>query len=167
MILDSGDRTEFKSGAVRDIKTENGRCDLLPLDTISEVFEMSIPKWIDKYQRTGDTGNLVTALKEFIDCAYIDDEIYKNNEPIGRWCTAMLDLSIHYKEGAEKYEENNWKKGIPCKSYIDSAMRHYFKWLRGDEDEHHERAFMWNIIGCIWTEKEMPELGVKGSGVRV
>lgn len=29
-ILDSGNRTEFESGAVRDIQEGKGRCDLLP-----------------------------------------------------------------------------------------------------------------------------------------
>lgn len=31
MILDSGNRREFDSGAVRDIQEGKGRCDLLPL----------------------------------------------------------------------------------------------------------------------------------------
>ena len=31
-ILDSGERRQFESGAVRDIAEGKGRCDLLPLD---------------------------------------------------------------------------------------------------------------------------------------
>ena len=31
MILDSGDRTEFATGAVRDMHEGKGRCDLLPM----------------------------------------------------------------------------------------------------------------------------------------
>ena len=34
MIQDSGNRTSFESGAVRDIQRGKGRCDLLPLDVI-------------------------------------------------------------------------------------------------------------------------------------
>ena len=34
ILPDSGDRTEFESGAVRDIQAGKGRCDLLPLDVV-------------------------------------------------------------------------------------------------------------------------------------
>ena len=37
MIKDSGDRTEFSTGAVRDMHTEKGRYDLLPWNAIHEL----------------------------------------------------------------------------------------------------------------------------------
>ena len=67
------------------------------------------------------------------------------------------ELSIHYEDGARKYEPNNWKKGLPVHCFIDSGLRHYFKWLRGDEDEPHDRAFVWNLVGAIWTMENKPE----------
>ena len=36
-IKDSGDRTAFESGAVRDTKENQGRCDLIPLDILAGV----------------------------------------------------------------------------------------------------------------------------------
>ena len=62
----------------------------------------------------------------------------------------LLEVAKHFEEGAKKYGENNWQKGIPPKCYIDSAVRHYLKWLRGDKDEPHDRAFVWNLMCCIW-----------------
>jgi hypothetical protein len=41
VILDSGHRREFESGAVRDIQEGKGRCDLLPLDVVSEMYATS------------------------------------------------------------------------------------------------------------------------------
>ena len=39
MILpDSGERRQFESGAVRDIAQGKGRCDLMPLGIIGDVF---------------------------------------------------------------------------------------------------------------------------------
>lgn len=35
MIKDSGDRTEFETGAVRDMREGKGRCDLMPLDVVA------------------------------------------------------------------------------------------------------------------------------------
>lgn len=37
MIKDSGDRTEFETGAVRDMHTGKGRMDLLPWNAIMEL----------------------------------------------------------------------------------------------------------------------------------
>ena len=70
----------------------------------------------------------------------------------------LLEVAIHFEEGAKKYGENNWQKGIPVQRYIDSAVRHYLKLLRGDDDEPHNRAFCWNIMCAIWTCKHKPEL---------
>lgn len=72
--------------------------------------------------------------------------------------TKLLEVAKHFEDGAKKYGENNWQKGIPVKCYIDSAVRHYLKYLRGDTDEPHDRAFVWNILCCIWTCKHKPEL---------
>ena len=145
-IKDSGNRREFETGAVRDIQEGKGRCDLLPLDVVAR-FRGSILTNISEYQETGDIKYLENALQRFI-----DKHLNKNVS------LAFLEVSKHFEEGAKKYSENNWKKGIPTHCYIDSAVRHYLKYLRGDKDEPHDRAFVWNILCCIWTCIHKPEL---------
>lgn len=102
-IKDSGDRTEFQSGAVRDMHEGKGRCDLLPPN-------------------------------------------------------ALLRLARHFEEGCLKYGDRNWEKGIPCSSFLDSALRHLFKYMAGEKDEAHEVAALWNIICLIETEIKRPEM---------
>lgn len=143
-IKDSGSRTEFESGAVRDIQTGKGRCDLMPLDIVAEVTKDLIILRIADFTVTGNTGYLRLAL-----CAF---------EGFESWSEMFLEVAKHFEEGAKKYGENNWQKGIPVRCYIDSAIRHYLKWLRGDKDEPHDRAFCWNILCAIWTCKHLPEL---------
>ena len=145
-IKDSGARREFETGAVRDIQEGKGRCDLLPLDVVSEL-RGQILKNIFNYQDTGDIKHLYIALQRFADRHY--------NQNIS---TMFLEVSKHFEEGAKKYGEYNWQKGIPTRCYIDSAVRHYLKYLRGDKDEPHDRAFVWNILCCIWTCIHKPEL---------
>jgi hypothetical protein len=70
----------------------------------------------------------------------------------------MLDVSHHYKNGAKKYGENNWQKGQPLTWYLSSASRHLLEYLRGDTDEPHNLAFMWNILNAAWTKLHKPEL---------
>ena len=73
---------------------------------------------------------------------------------------AMLELAVHFEEGAVKYGDNNWRKGIPANVYLDSAIRHYCKFRCGMDDERHDRAVLWNVICCIWTCGNKPELNV-------
>ena len=148
MILpDSGERREFPTGAVRDIAQGKGRCDLLPFGvlgawTVDEIFVN-----IHLYLNTGDTEYLENAMGEFVDSEY-GGNIY----------TAMLEVAKHFEDGAVKYGDNNWQKGIFLHCYIDSAVRHYLKYRRGDQDEPHDRAFLWNILCAIWTHRNKPEM---------
>ena len=148
-ILDSGDRTEFSTGAVRDMREGKGRCDLLPLDIVDYLLngsQVNIFTRIHQFQNTSDIVYLILALDNF------------NGQQGWNIQTMFLEVAKHFEEGAKKYGENNWQKGIPVRYYIDSAIRHYLKWLRGDQDEPHDRAFCWNIVCAIWTCKHKPEL---------
>ena len=149
MIADSGHRTKFSTGAVRDARPGVGRCDLMPLIEIGMILWDDVLCKIGRYIRTGEQQHLMEALHKFVP------------EAFGCWETALLELSIHYEEGAKKYEDRNWERGIPLHCYIDSAVRHYLKYRRGDDDERHDRAFMWNIFCAMWTQKnhsDNPEL---------
>jgi hypothetical protein len=146
-ILDSGNRREFSTGAVRDIAEGKGRCDLLPLDVVGELIGDEILKQISDYVRYGDTRCLMQAL-----------DYFSNDRYSGSYETMILAVSQHYEEGCKKYGERNWENGIPLHCYIDSAVRHYLKCLRGDPDEPHDRAFVWNILCAIWTHENKPEL---------
>lgn len=158
-IVDSGTRQEFHTGAVRDIQKGKGRCDLLPLDVISDIgadwkqWHKDVLLLICKFQHIGDHGYLNTALTCFGSNVFPDP------------MTMLLEVSMHFEEGAEKYGEDNWKKGLPVKCYINSAVRHYLKFLREDSDERHDRAFCWNILCAIWTCKHKPELNEYGQKV--
>lgn len=145
-LKDSGSRREFNTGAVRDIATGKGRCDLLPLNEIAVVLGDPNLSFIDDYLRKGTVQGLYSVVICFIDEYYPDPQ------------TALLELAKHYEDGANKYEERNWEIGIPLHCYIDSGVRHYLKFLRGDKDEPHNRAFLWNMLGAIWTHENKPEM---------
>lgn len=144
-LKDSGNRREFDSGAVRDINEGKGRCDLLPLDIVADIMNDEILFRINQYVCSGNKTSLVCAIKVFSEARY------------GSLSTAMLEVSKHYEDGCNKYGERNWQKGIPLHCYIDSGVRHYIKFTRGDDDEPHDRAFLWNMLGALWTQNHHPE----------
>lgn len=144
-IKDSGERQEFSTGAARDIQTGKGRCDLMPLDIVSEFMVIKPEKdylsYIADFQETENYESLIGAAASFADKYFADRE------------TAVLEYAIQLENGAIKYGPRNWQKGIPLDRYIDSGIRHYMKHLRGDDDERHDRAALWNMLCGAWTRK--------------
>lgn len=102
-IKDSGERTEFSTGAVRDMHAGKGDMASIPWE-------------------------------------------------------AVLRLSRHYENGADKYERWNFRKGIPVSSFIDSACRHLAKYQCGQDDEDHLAAAAFNVLGAMLMENTLPEM---------
>lgn len=146
-LCDTGERREFNTGAVRDIAEGKGRFDLMPLDVLTNVFSCDwVLERISEYVICGRVEELYNAIEVFTTMAFADE-----------W-TAMLEVAKHFEDGCAKYGEHNWEKGIPLHSYIDSAVRHYLKYRRGDTDERHDRAVLWNLMCAIWTHKHKPDM---------
>lgn len=149
LLKDSGERRKFDSGAVRDIQIGKGRCDLLPLREVGHSFRNPecelLFTYLSKFMDTGNVEYLYGAVESFMHTQYEDDY------------TPILELSKHLESGALKYGEHNWEKGIPLHSFIDSGIRHLLQYFRGDTDDPHSRAFIWNMYCAIWTIRNRPE----------
>lgn len=92
-----------------------------------------------------------TGQKEFVNCIFAN---------------TMLEVSKHYEDGARKYEDNNWRKGIPVKVYFDSASRHFMKWIANWKDEPHDRAIIWNCLCGAWeADRECTEWAISHTKV--
>ena len=121
-------------------------CDLLPLGIIGSFGSDDILRYIEDYIRTGDLDSLWAVIKR-IRLTY-----YPSLPDL------LLDVSKQYEDEAKKYGPRNWEKGQPLSVYIDSGVRHYLKHLAGKTDEPHLRAFVWNILGAMWTHRNLPEM---------
>lgn len=90
----------------------------------------------------------VTKLPESIDDNLLAEA--GNDIVDGAFGCAILEVAKHYEDGARKYSENNWRKGIDPRIYFDSASRHLMKCMAGWTDEPHDRAFLWNCLCGAW-----------------
>jgi len=61
-------------------------------------------------------------------------------------------------EGARKYGDFNWQKGIPASQMLNHAIRHLYLWLEGDNQEDHLAHAAWNILGVCHFEEALPEM---------
>ena len=63
-----------------------------------------------------------------------------------------------YERGAEKYSDRNWEKGMPVSRFLDSALRHTFQALDGQDDEDHMAQAAWNLMAAMHMQERRPEL---------
>jgi hypothetical protein len=65
---------------------------------------------------------------------------------------ALRRVACHFGNGARKYEDRNWEKGMTLSTYVNSASRHMMAWVAGLRDEDHAAAWAWNALCAIETE---------------
>lgn len=183
-LQDSGSREDLAgTGANRDIDPTHGRCDLLPAHILYNyivrsgmvneihragigIYSVSALGKLFRYVDTLDTN----ILYDVLDCLihqnfithnpdYIDtEESWKGILKLQGFAQMCMDLSVHYRNGADKYAERNWEKGLPIHSFIDSAIRHLCKEMLGWTDEPHLIACVWNVVGALYTLETYPWL---------
>ena len=71
---------------------------------------------------------------------------------------ALHRLAQHYENGAKKYSERNWEKGLPAGRMLDSARRHINQYMMGNADEDHLAAATWNLFCVMEFEQRLPEM---------
>lgn len=71
----------------------------------------------------------------------------------------LLAASLQMEDGAIKYSERNWEKGMPLSWFVDSALRHLLKFNAGFDDEPHLRAALWNLM-CLAEGQERIKRGL-------
>lgn len=71
---------------------------------------------------------------------------------------ALRRLARTCAEGAAKYGEHNWLKGIPVSDLLNHAIRHIVLFLLGDSTEDHLAHAMWNLMAAIHFDETRPDM---------
>lgn len=157
-LKDSGSTREFGTGGHRDSAEGKGRMDLIPWDVALSLDTLkadAVLRSIVYFLQHHDLQSIDAAIEHFVYLAYPPTN---GQCSAGSMYMAMMEVSKLYEQGANKYGENNWQKGMPTHVYLDCALRHYMKWQTGWKDEAHDRAVIWNLLGLKWTVINKPEL---------
>ena len=174
-----GEYRQFEGGGIRYTKTGKGRFDLIPSKALSALME-TLGTYAEEPNAYCDVEAMVTAVanRSFTHAILLIAYAKYNEQNVGtayvnypsintpivydylwRAVIKMLkDLAIHYEKGAEKYGENNWRKGIPLNSFEDSGFRHFCQWLNDETDEPHHISAIWNFM--CWLELELTEADI-------
>lgn len=64
----------------------------------------------------------------------------------------------HLTSGAAKYDARNWMRAEGQEEldrFRSSALRHFIQWMRGDTDEDHAAAVMFNVNGVEYVKEKL------------
>ena len=78
----------------------------------------------------------------------------------------LIRWAEHLTKGARKYEPKNWMKAYTEEELLrfrESAIRHFFQWLKGETDEDHAAAVFFNINGVEFVKQQAPKTVHDGS----
>lgn len=64
----------------------------------------------------------------------------------------IIDIAKVLKEGAEKYEANNWRL-IPQEDHLNHALSHYLAYLMADSQDDHLSHCRCRLMMAFCTEK--------------
>ena len=165
---DSGKREEYASGMVRDSadKDNYSRCADGPLlrswaDIVYTYPNNPIPDPTSCFLDWWDDTCLTNAVWVILSLEERENtgESTRGSHP---FCTIMFQRwSDLLKRGAEKYPDvkpgvPNWTLAIGNEEknrFRESAFRHFVQWVRGDKDEDHAAAVIFNMNGYHYVEQ--------------
>lgn len=61
-------------------------------------------------------------------------------------------------EGASKYGDWNWERGMPVHDLLNHALRHIYCYLAGDRTDDHLGHAAWNLLAAVHSDALWPEL---------
>lgn len=74
-----------------------------------------------------------------------------------RWdllCTEFTrSMAVVLHEGAKKYSDENWKKGMPVGVVLNHLEEHLHRWKTGDRSEPHLAKVAVGAMFLDWYEK--------------
>lgn len=93
---------------------------------------------------TGPQGQLTRFATGAVRGTDADGERWDLITPIG-----LRRLAQTCAEGARKYGEHNWTRGIPASVMLNHAIRHIYLYLQGDKSEDHYTNAAFYIDGGV------------------
>lgn len=82
-----------------------------------------------------------------------DGDRYDLISPIG-----LRRVAETCAEGAAKYGDYNWERGMPISEMLNHGIAHIYNYLAGDRSEDHLAHAAWNLLGAMHSEEMWPQL---------
>ena len=116
------------------------------------IQDESYQKHLDE-KHPKNISNVIDTKRIFESGSQRDDD---TDKPLVNHLTAYTRLRFGYllREGANKYGKNNWQKGQPIETALESLHRHLAKYEVGDRTEDHLSAIIFNVQLILKNEEQ-------------
>ncbi len=104
---------------------------------------------------SGERQQFESGMVRDVEEGKVDYSLIFDGPMLERW-------AAHMTKGAKKYSARNWMKATgeaELERFKRSALRHLIQWLRGDTDEDHAAAVMFNLNGCEFVKEVLAREG--------
>lgn len=71
---------------------------------------------------------------------------------------AMRRIAAVFAEGAMKFGDNNWKKGMPKSALMNHSLAHIVAYEHGDKSEDHLPKAVWGLMALMYMEECKPDM---------
>lgn len=103
--------------------------------------------------RKSAEGSMVSFDSGAVRSSDAEETRYDLVSPIG-----LRAVAAACAEGAARYGDYNWEKGMPANDMLNHAIRHIYLFLAGDRSEDHLGHAAWNVMGAIHSLEAWPDL---------
>jgi hypothetical protein len=83
----------------------------------------------------------------------LDDVRYDLISPFG-----LQRLAVTYAEGARKYDDHNWRKGMPFSVLLNHIINHLTLYLARENGTDHLAHAAWGLFALMEQEETNPDM---------
>lgn len=109
---------------------------------VSKSFEM---------KESGERKTFGSGMQRDVDTGKLDYTLVFDGPLVDR-------VAAHLTAGARRYSPRNWMRASTTEErdrFMESAARHFRQWLRGDRDEDHFAAVVFNMNGYEYVRDRL------------
>lgn len=75
----------------------------------------------------------------------------------------LAEVAALYAKGAEKYEDNNWRRGYAWSLSAGALARHFAAWMEGEDYDaetgcHHLTSVVFHALALLYFRDAHPDL---------
>jgi len=116
----------------------------------ARLVEEARPSRVARTPRPGVTEKFGTGA---VRSDAVEEFRYDLVSPIG-----LREVARACAEGAAKYSDFNWERGMPVHDLLNHAIAHVYAFLSGDRSEPHLGHAAWNLLSAIHSHELWPHL---------
>lgn len=100
---------------------------------------------------SGERMQFASGMQRDTTTGKVDYSLVYDGPMLARWAE-------HLTKGAKKYDARNWMKAdgeAELERFRASAARHFAQWMRGETDEDHAAAVLFNVNGAEYVRERL------------